>query len=78
MRYVKAKQEQGRAEGLFEAYVAESLRLQGEGKYLSQSYIDMLHPRGEIDAESVIEHVAAVLGVQDEPARPSGEDNGAG
>lgn len=42
-------------------YVAESMRLSVEGKYLTTSFDELLRPRGGINVEAVIEHVASRL-----------------
>lgn len=43
-------------------YVTESLRLQGEGKYIIASLDEVLHPRvSSIDAEGIVDAVASKL-----------------
>lgn len=45
-------------------YVTESLRLQGEGKYLGERYVDLIHPTEDYDAEEIIEGVIARAGLE--------------
>lgn len=46
---------------MFRVYVAESLRLMGEGKYIRTPYEDFLRPRQTVDVDAVINKVAAAL-----------------
>lgn len=42
-------------------YIAESMRLKGEGKYLTTPFEELLRPRVSIDADAVVEHIASRL-----------------
>lgn len=46
----------------YRLYVTESLRMAPQGKYLTQSFDDMIRPHEEIDVEATIEHVIEGLG----------------
>lgn len=48
----------------YRVYVCEQLRLHGEGKYLSKSYYDLLHPKDDFDAEKVIGTVIEKAGLE--------------
>lgn len=57
MRYVMAKAEQEQRDHTYRMFVTESLRLQGEGKYITCKYNDLVKPRNEDDGQEVIEEV---------------------
>lgn len=48
----------------YRVYVCEQLRLHGEGKYLSSSYYDMLHPKDDFDVGRVIDNVIEGAGLE--------------
>lgn len=48
----------------YRVYVAEQLRLHGEGKYLPSSLYDLLHPKEDFDAGQVIESVIERAGLE--------------
>ena len=49
-------------EYVYRWYVSESLRLQGEGKYLTSPMLDLLKPKEDFDVDEVIEHVISRAG----------------
>ncbi len=56
--YARARFKREQVHELFMTYVADSLRLKGEGKYLSSKFRDMLHPvRETADPMEVIKQV---------------------
>ena len=70
MRYVSARGREADETELYRAYVTETLRLRGEGKYIPTRWLDWVHPPEEIDAEEVKAGVIerAGLEVEHEPA----------
>lgn len=60
MRYVMAKKAEHDEEVVFRTYLAESVRLGAQNKYLRKSYFDVVHPQpidtrsGDEIAEDVI------------------------
>lgn len=62
LRYARAVADREFKEHAFRLYVTESLRLQGEGKYITSSLDSLINRRVyEFDADSVIEQVASKL-----------------
>lgn len=70
MRYAEALGREADERDAYRHYVAEQLRLKGEGKYVPKRLWDILHPRPDWDAEAVKEGVIARAGleVEHEPA----------
>ena len=67
MAFVKYAWECSRRRGeqeLFRVYVAEQMRLHGEGKYLPSKYYDLLHPAEEFSASDVIDSVIEKAGLE--------------
>ena len=70
IRYAARIHEEARERRTFHWYVAESLRLQGEGKYVATPWGDLLDRRPDEDAEDIVARVVedAGLEVTHEPA----------
>lgn len=53
---------------LYRAYVTESLRLKGEGMYITNRYIDWIHPElesaADYDADQVVDSVIERAGLK--------------
>lgn len=62
--YASETIEQKRRQEAYRVYVTDSLKLQGESKYLTKRYIDLFEPRREIDVQAVIEHVVKAGGLE--------------
>lgn len=48
----------------YKVYVTESLRLQGESKYIGQSFKDIVNPPEEVDAEKLVEDFIKKSGIK--------------
>lgn len=69
LSYYQAHLEASIEELTFRAYVAESIRLMGQGKYPVRSWIDIARPKGaDFDAEQVVDSIVSRLGETNEPA----------
>ena len=64
MKHVLALYEEERAEEAYRVYVTDSLKLSGEGKYISERFHDLMHPPEEIDAEAIIDDVIERAGLE--------------
>lgn len=53
MRYVNFKLRQYQKEFAYRVFVTESLRLQGEGKYLIVKYAELFEEKKEIDGNKI-------------------------
>lgn len=69
MRYVRAKVAEDDERMAYRAYVTESLRLQGENKYIQRSWLDIINPKptdnrsaGEIADDFIRRHELRVGG----------------
>lgn len=45
-------------------YVTESMRLTGEGKYITEKWRDMVHPNPEMDAGAIVSEVIEKCGLK--------------
>lgn len=69
LRYYQAHLEASIEELTFRAYVAESVRLMGQGKAPVKSWIDIARPKGaDFDAQQVIDSLVSRLGESNGPA----------
>ena len=60
MRYVRARCAEDQERDIYRAYVAEALRLQGEGKYLTNCWLDIIYPP-QVDERSGDEIAISVV-----------------
>lgn len=74
--YAKARAAAMAEEKAFRIYVTEALRLRGENKYLTQSWLELITPSQtrDFNADEIVEQVVMRGGlvVTNEPTRPGG------
>lgn len=63
-RYVMAKLEEWNYDYAYRLYVTESLRLQGEQKYIGTSFEEILHPPKEIDGAQIVADIMKRAGLK--------------
>lgn len=49
---------------VFRVYIAEQLRMRGEGKYIPIAYYDLLHKEDEYEADQIIDSVIEKAGLE--------------
>ena len=66
MRYVRAKIDEDGERLSFRAYVTDSLRLKGEGKYIPERWIEIIEPqrRDDRSAEQIAADIMAGAGLR--------------
>ena len=69
MRYVIARAKDYDEAMAYRIFISESLRLQGEGKYLTKSYMDIVRPKKVADednrsADEIAESIIKGMGLK--------------
>lgn len=64
MRYAVQCAQDAREREAYRVYVAESLRLHGEGKYIPVPLMELLHPKEDYDAQEVVRRVVSGAGLE--------------
>lgn len=62
-KYVKAVSLREQKTEIYRIYIAESLRLQGEGKVIGVKYFDLIHPKKYKDPVAIIDDVVKKAGL---------------